>query len=74
MDKDSIKGKAEKVAGRTKEATGNVTGNDRLKAEGVREQVTGELHDTWGALKQAGKDVAAGSREGTDAARRASRP
>ena len=74
MDKDSMKGKAEKVAGKAKEATGNVTDNDRLKAEGVRDQVKGELHDAWGAIKQAGRDVSAGSREGTEAARRASRP
>ena len=73
MDKDSVKGKAEKVTGRVKQATGNITGNQRLQAEGVRDRLKGEAHDTWGTVKQAARDVSREAREGRRA-ERASHP
>lgn len=47
---DKAKNTAEKVAGQAKEKVGEATGNDRLQAEGERDQTTGNL-------KQAGENV-----------------
>ncbi|ALV43605.1 CsbD-like protein [Pseudarthrobacter sulfonivorans] len=47
---DKIHNAAEKLHGKGKEAAGDVTGNDRLKAEGKRHQVKADL-------KQAGEKV-----------------
>lgn len=47
---DKIKNAAEKAAGKGKEAVGDVTGNDKLKAEGKIDQADANL-------KQAGENV-----------------
>ncbi|MUU72380.1 MULTISPECIES: CsbD family protein [Pseudarthrobacter] len=47
---DKIGNAAEKLGGKGKEATGEATGDDRLKAEGQADQAKGDL-------KQAGEKV-----------------
>ncbi|MDF9749047.1 CsbD family protein [Arthrobacter sp. NPDC056886] len=47
---DKIENAAEKAGGKAKEAAGNATGDDRLKAEGQTDQAKGDL-------KQAGEKV-----------------
>ena len=47
---DKIENAAEKAGGKGKEAAGNATGDDRLKAEGQADQSKGDL-------KQAGEKV-----------------
>ncbi|MDQ0030822.1 CsbD family protein [Arthrobacter bambusae] len=47
---DKIENAAEKAGGKGKEAAGNVTGDDSLKAEGKADQAKGDL-------KQAGEKV-----------------
>ncbi|MCW2622624.1 MAG: CsbD family protein [Frankiales bacterium] len=47
---DKIKNKAEELGGKGKEAAGDATGNDDLKAEGQADQASGNL-------KQAGEKV-----------------
>ncbi|MDT9593292.1 CsbD family protein [Nocardioides zeae] len=47
---DKAKNAAEDLAGKAKEAVGNVTGNDELKAEGKADQ-------TKSSAKQAGENV-----------------
>ncbi|GAB3564789.1 hypothetical protein GCM10027405_21280 [Arthrobacter alkaliphilus] len=47
---DKIENAAEKAGGKGKEAAGDVTGDDRLKAEGKADQAKGDL-------KQAGEKV-----------------
>jgi uncharacterized protein YjbJ (UPF0337 family) len=47
---DKIHNAAEKLHGKGKEAAGDATGNDRLKAEGKRHEVTADL-------KQAGEKI-----------------
>ncbi|WP_332603618.1 CsbD family protein [Arthrobacter sp. S2(2024)] len=47
---DKIHNAAEKLHGKGKEAVGDATGNDRMKAEGKRHQVKADL-------KQAGEKV-----------------
>ena len=74
MNKESLQGKAEKLTGRAKESAGNLTGNDRLKAGGARDQLKGELRDTWGAAKKTGHEAVKGAKEGSAKASRANHP
>jgi len=47
---DKAKNKAQELAGKAKEKTGEATGNEELQAEGKADQVEG-------SLKQAGENV-----------------
>jgi len=51
MDNDRIKGSATNLGGKTKETAGNVTGDQKLKSEGVVDQIKGKLQNAIGGLK-----------------------
>jgi uncharacterized protein YjbJ (UPF0337 family) len=68
MDKDTVQEKSEKTVGHLKEAAGDLTGNNDLQAEGVKDQAKGQLHETVGAVKQLGRDIRDGVTEGTNRA------
>ncbi len=70
MDKDTLQGKSEKTVGHVKEAAGDLTGNNELQAEGVKDQAKGQLHETVGAVKQIGRDLAAGAKDGAESAKK----
>jgi uncharacterized protein YjbJ (UPF0337 family) len=53
MNSETIKGAAEKLGGKLKEGAGDVTNNDRLKAEGQAEQVKGGAREAVGHAKDA---------------------
>jgi uncharacterized protein YjbJ (UPF0337 family) len=55
MDKEHIKGAADKVSGATKEAAGKLTGNEKLEAEGKFDKAKGEARDVVGDVKDAVK-------------------
>jgi uncharacterized protein YjbJ (UPF0337 family) len=57
MDKEHIKGAADKVVGKTKEAAGHAVGNKHLEAEGKLDQVEGSAHEAAGDAKDAGKEA-----------------
>jgi uncharacterized protein YjbJ (UPF0337 family) len=57
MNKDDIKGKGNKIKGRTKQAVGDLTGDDRLKGEGAADEIKGGAQDVWGDVKRAGRDI-----------------
>lgn len=48
---DRLENKAEEMKGRAKEATGAVTGDDHLKAEGKTDQHKADLKDKVNAAK-----------------------
>ncbi len=50
-----IRNAAEKVSGKSKEATGDATGNDRLKAEGKGDQTKADLKGAGEKVKDAFK-------------------
>ncbi|MFI6207815.1 CsbD family protein [Streptomyces sp. NPDC051041] len=50
---EKAKAKGEQIEGKTKEAVGNATGNDRMAAEGRVEKSTGDAR----AAKEKAKDV-----------------
>jgi uncharacterized protein YjbJ (UPF0337 family) len=57
MDKEHIKGAADKASGATKEAVGKATGDKKLEAEGKLDKAKGEVRDTVGDMKDAAKKM-----------------
>jgi uncharacterized protein YjbJ (UPF0337 family) len=53
---DKAKNVAEKAGGKAKEATGTVTGDDSLRAEGENDQTKGNLKDAGEKVKDAFRD------------------
>ena len=51
-DNDRIEGAAKNMGGKIKEGVGNVTGDEKLKAEGKAEQVEGKVQNTIGGIKE----------------------
>ncbi len=52
-DHDRIEGAAKNIGGKIKEGVGNITGDEKLKAEGKAEQVEGKVQNTVGGIKDA---------------------
>jgi uncharacterized protein YjbJ (UPF0337 family) len=57
MDKEHVKGAADKAVGKTKEVAGHVTGNKKLETEGKVDQAKGAAHTAAGDVKDAGKEA-----------------
>ena len=58
MDKEHVKGAADKVKGAVKDSVGNLTGNEKLQAEGKADKAEGSARETAGDVKDAGRNVA----------------
>jgi uncharacterized protein YjbJ (UPF0337 family) len=50
-DHDRVEGAAKNFGGKAKEAAGNVTGDEKLKAEGKADQFEGKVQNTVGGVK-----------------------
>lgn len=57
MDKDRIKGAADKAIGKGKTAVGKVTGDRELEAEGRAQTGAGKIESAAGKVKDAVRDV-----------------
>jgi len=55
MDKEHVKGAANKAKGAVKEGIGKATGNERLRGEGKVDKAKGEMHNAAGDVKDAVK-------------------
>ncbi len=53
MDKDRVKGSATNVGGKVKEGAGDLTGDKKLKNEGILDQVMGRVRNAIGGIKDA---------------------
>jgi uncharacterized protein YjbJ (UPF0337 family) len=53
MDKEHIKGAADKVKGAIKDTAGKVTGDKELQAEGKMDKAKGAAHQVAGDIKDA---------------------
>lgn len=51
MDKNRIDGIARQANGTIKEATGKITGNEKLQAEGKAEKIAGRAQEKLGKAK-----------------------
>ena len=56
-DHDRIEGSAKNMGGKIKEAAGNVTGDEKLKAEGRADQVEGKVQNAVGGAKDSVRDA-----------------
>ena len=56
MDKDRVNGAARNLAGKVKTAVGNVTGDEKLKAEGRTDKVVGKVQNVVGSLRDAKRE------------------
>ncbi|QLQ35811.1 CsbD family protein [Micromonospora robiginosa] len=54
---DKAKNKAQEMSGMAKERIGDMTDNERLRAEGAGEQSTARARQAGENVKQAGRDV-----------------
>jgi uncharacterized protein YjbJ (UPF0337 family) len=52
MNKDELKGKAEHLKGRAKEAFGILTGDKRKEGEGLFDRVRGAVREKFGKAKR----------------------
>jgi uncharacterized protein YjbJ (UPF0337 family) len=55
VDKEHIKGAAEKAKGAVKDAAGKMTGDKQMQAEGKMDKAKGTAHQAAGDLKDAMK-------------------
>jgi uncharacterized protein YjbJ (UPF0337 family) len=52
MNRDEVKGKAEVLKGKTKQALGDLTDDPDLYDEGVADEAAGETQDAFGRVKR----------------------
>jgi uncharacterized protein YjbJ (UPF0337 family) len=57
MDREHVKGAADKVKGAVKETAGKLTGDEKLQAEGKMDKAKGAAHNVAGDLKDAARDA-----------------
>jgi uncharacterized protein YjbJ (UPF0337 family) len=57
LNKDEVKGKYEQAKGYVKDKAGELTGNDRLEADGEAQRVSGRGREQWGKIKRGISDA-----------------
>ena len=57
MDKEHIKGAADKAKGAVKEAAGKMTGDKEMQAEGKFDKAKGAAHKAAGDIKDAARQA-----------------
>lgn len=60
------KGTGDKIKGKAKEVTGNVTGNDKMKAEGILDQTVGKVKEVAADAKDKVEDLSKSLKEKLD--------
>jgi uncharacterized protein YjbJ (UPF0337 family) len=51
MNKDHVKGSATNISGEVKEGAGKLAGDEKLRSEGVMDQIKGKVQHLYGSLK-----------------------
>ncbi len=57
MDREHIRGAADKAKGTIKETAGKVTGDRELESEGKVDKAKGDIHNAAGNVKDAARDL-----------------
>jgi uncharacterized protein YjbJ (UPF0337 family) len=57
MDREHVKGAADKVKGAIKDTAGKMMGDKKMQAEGKFDMAMGAAHDLAGDLKDAARDA-----------------
>jgi uncharacterized protein YjbJ (UPF0337 family) len=63
VDKEHVKGAADKAKGAVKEAAGKMTGDKEMQAEGKFDKAKGAAHNVAGDIKDAARQAARQSDE-----------
>ena len=58
MDREHVKGAADKVKGAVMETAGKLTGDEKLQAEGKMDKAKGAAHNAAGDVKDGVRDAA----------------
>ncbi|WP_128936377.1 CsbD family protein [Bradyrhizobium zhanjiangense] len=58
MDREHVKGVADKTKGRIKEGAGKLSGDKDLQREGKADKAKGSVHNAAGDVKDAARDAA----------------
>ena len=56
MDREHVRGAADKAKGAIKETAGKVTGDKQLESEGKVDKAKGDLHNAAGNVKDAARN------------------
>jgi uncharacterized protein YjbJ (UPF0337 family) len=57
MDREHVKGAADKAKGTVKETAGKVTGDKELESEGKLDKAKGDVHNAAGNVKDAVRNL-----------------
>ena len=57
MDREHVKGMADKAKGAIKDTAGKLTGDKKLESEGKMDKAKGDLHNAAGDVKDAFRDA-----------------
>jgi uncharacterized protein YjbJ (UPF0337 family) len=57
MDREHVKGAADKMKGAIKDTAGKMTGDKKMQAEGKFDKAKGEAHNLAGDVKDAARDA-----------------
>jgi uncharacterized protein YjbJ (UPF0337 family) len=57
MDREHVKGAADKAKGSIKETAGKVTGDKELQSEGKVDKAKGDIHNAAGDVKDAARKL-----------------
>jgi uncharacterized protein YjbJ (UPF0337 family) len=57
MDREHVKGAADKAKGAIKETAGKITGDRELESEGKFDKAKGDMHNAVGTVKDAFKNA-----------------
>lgn len=52
MNQDELKGKAEQVKGKAKQAFGDLTDNEKLHSEGKADEIEGQVQEGFGTARR----------------------
>ena len=63
MDKEHLKGAADKAKGAVKDAAGKLMDDKKLQAEGKMDKAKGAAHNVAGDVKDAARDAAKHTRD-----------
>jgi uncharacterized protein YjbJ (UPF0337 family) len=57
MDREHVKGAADKAKGAIKDTAGKLTGDKELQSEGKLDKAKGDVHNAVGNVKDAARDL-----------------
>jgi uncharacterized protein YjbJ (UPF0337 family) len=57
MDREHVKGFAEKAKGAIKDTAGKITGDTKMQTEGKIDKLKGDVHNVAGDVKDAARDA-----------------